>query len=136
MANAAALDRPGTAIATLAQDYAFEPDEIKAFRESIRKAKLVHEEYLPNSTTDFTAGAQRLIDCLKDQPGRKIIFVLLAGAGSRFKIADPDLRHYGIEVATGGNILLAMTSFKNFPGTEGAAYYYFGIPKMPSTTPW
>ena len=129
IANAVALDKPGTIIATLAQDYAFGRDGIKAFRESVKKARLVHEEYLPANTSDFTAGAQRLIDKLKDQPGRKIIFILWAGAGNPFKIADLDLKRYGIEIATGGNILPAMSSFKNFPGMEGAAYYYFGIPK-------
>ncbi len=129
IANAVALDKAGINIATLAQDYAFGRDGIKAFKDSITKAKLVHEEYLPTNTTDFTAGAQRLIDKLKDLPGRKVIFILWAGAGNPFKIADLDLKRYGIEVATGGNILPAMTSFKNFPGMEGAAYYYFGIPK-------
>ena len=129
IANAVALDKPGINIATLAQDYAFGRDGVKAFRDSIKKAKLVHEEYLPTTTTDFTAGAQRLIDKLKDLPGRKVIFILWAGAGNPFKIADLDLKRYGIEVATGGNILPAMASFKNFPGMEGAAYYYFGIPK-------
>ena len=129
IANAVALDKAGVNIATLAQDYAFGRDGVKAFKDSIKKAKLVHEEYLPTNTTDFTAGAQRLIDKLKDLPGRKVIFILWAGAGNPYKIADLDLKRYGIEVATGGNILPAMTSFKNFPGMEGAAYYYFGIPK-------
>ncbi len=131
ISNAAALDKPGTVIATLAQDYAFGRDGVKAFREAIKKAKLVHEEYLPTATTDFTAGAQHLIDKLKDQPGRKIIWIVWAGAGNPFKIADMDLKRYGIEIATGGNILPAMASYKNFPGMEGAAYYYFGIPKNP-----
>ncbi len=129
ISNAVALDKPGVTVATLAQDYAFGRDGVKAFKDSIKNAKLVHEEYLPTNTTDFTAGAQRLIDKLKDQPGRKVIFILWAGAGNPFKIADMDLKRYGIEIATGGNILPAMTSYKNFPGMEGAAYYYFGIPK-------
>jgi branched-chain amino acid transport system substrate-binding protein len=131
IANAVALDRPGTTIATLAQDYAFGRDGIKAFREALKTAKLVHEEYLPTTTTDFTAGAQRLIDKLKGQPGRKIVFILWAGAGNPFKIADLDLKRHGIEIATGGNILPAMTAYKAFPGMEGAAYYYFGMPKNP-----
>jgi branched-chain amino acid transport system substrate-binding protein len=131
IANAVALDKPGVTIATLAQDYAFGRDGIKAFKESLKHAKLVHEEYLPANTTDFTAGAQRLIDALKDQPGRKVIWILWAGAGNPFKIADLDLKRYGIEIATGGNILPAMAAFKNFPGMEGATYYYFGIPKNP-----
>ncbi|MFZ4481438.1 MAG: substrate-binding domain-containing protein, partial [Rhodoferax sp.] len=131
ISNAVALDKPGTVIATLAQDYAFGRDGVKAFKDAIKKAKLVHEEYLPTTTTDFTAGAQRLIDKLKDQPGRKVIFIIWAGAGNPFKIADMDLKRYGIEIATGGNILPAMAAYKNFPGMEGAAYYYFGIPKNP-----
>ena len=130
IANAVALDKAGVTIATMAQDSAFGRDGVKAFKEAIKKAKLVHEEYLPPATSDFTAGGQRLIDKLKDQPGRKVIFVIWAG-GNPFKIADMDLKRYNIEIATGGNILPAMAAYKNFPGMEGAAYYYFGIPKNP-----
>ncbi|WP_431259197.1 substrate-binding domain-containing protein [Roseateles chitinivorans] len=131
ISNAVALDKPGTVIATLAQDYAFGRDGVKAFKDAIKKAKVIHEEYLPTTTTDFTAGAQRLIDRLKDQPGRKVIFIIWAGAGNPFKIADLDLKRYGIEIATGGNILPAMAAYKALPGMEGATYYYFGIPKNP-----
>ena len=131
ISNAVALDKEGVTIATLAQDYAFGRDGVKAFKDAVKKAKVVHEEYLPANTTDFTAGAQRLIDKLKDQPGRKVIWIIWAGAGNPFKIADLDLKRYGIEVATGGNILPAMASYKQFPGMEGATYYYFGIPKNP-----
>ena len=132
ISNAVAQDKEGTSIATLAQDYAFGKDGVKAFKESIKKAKIVHEEYLPTNTTDFTAGAQRLIDKLKDQPGRKVIWIIWAGGGGNpFKIADLDLKRYNIEIATGGNILPAMAAYKNFPGMEGATYYYFGIPKNP-----
>ena len=131
ISNAVALDKAGVSIATLAQDYAFGRDGVKAFKESIKTAKIVHEEYLPTTTTDFTAGAQRLIDKLKDLPGRKVIWIIWAGAGNPFKIADLDLKRYGIEIATGGNILPAMAAYKNFPGMEGATYYYFGIPKNP-----
>ncbi len=129
ISNAVAIDKPGVTIATLAQDYAFGRDGVKAFKGAIKNAKLVHEEYLPANTTDFTAGAQRLIDKLKDQPGRKIIFIIWAGAGNPFKIADLDLKRYGIEIATGGNILPAMVSYNQFPGMEGATYYYYSFSK-------
>ena len=132
ISNAVALDQPNVSIATLAQDYAFGRDGVKAFKESIKKAKVVHEEYLPTNTTDFTAGAQRLIDALKDKPGRKVIWILWAGAGNPFKIADLDLKRHGIEIATGGNILPVMANYKQFPGMEGATYYYFAIPKNPA----
>jgi len=132
ISNAVAQDQAGTSIATLAQDYAFGRDGVKAYKEAIKKAKIVHEEYLPTTTTDFTAGAQRMIDALKDKPGRKVIWIIWAGGGGNpFKIADLDLKRYGIEIATGGNILPAMAAYKNFPGMEGSTYYYFGLPKNP-----
>ncbi|HTT11443.1 MAG TPA: substrate-binding domain-containing protein [Burkholderiaceae bacterium] len=132
ISNAVALDKPNVSIATLAQDYAFGRDGVKAFKDALKTAKIVHEEYLPTTTTDFTAGAQRLIDALKDQPGRKVIFIIWAGAGNPFKIADLDLKRYGIEIATGGNILPAMAAYKQLPGMEGATYYYYEIPKNPA----
>ncbi|MGH8797394.1 MAG: ABC transporter substrate-binding protein, partial [Caldimonas sp.] len=124
ISNAVALDKDNVSIATLAQDYAFGRDGVKAFKDALKKAKVVHEEYLPPATTDFTAGAQRLIDSLKDKPGRKVIWIIWAGASNPFKIADLDLKRYNIEIATGGNILPAMVAYKQFPGMEGAAYYY------------
>src|SRR5690606_7583211 len=114
ISNAVALDKEDVSIATLAQDYAFGRDGVKAFKDAIKKAKIVHEEYLPTNPTDFTAGAQRLFDALQDQPGRKVIWIVWAGAGNPFKIADLDPKRYGIEIATGGNILPAMAAYKNF----------------------
>ena len=130
ISNAVALDKAGVTIATMAQDSAFGRDGVKAFKDALKKAKLVHEEYLPPATSDFTAGGQWLIEKLKDLPGRKVIFIIWAG-GNPFKIADMDLKRYGIEIASGGNILPAMAAYKQFPGMEGAAYYYFGMPKNP-----
>ncbi|CAB3685281.1 ABC transporter permease [Achromobacter denitrificans] len=131
IANAVAFDQAGTSIAMLAQDYAFGRDGVKAFKGALKNAKIVHEEYLPANATDFTAGAQRLFDALKDRPGRKIIFILWAGAGNPFKIADLDPKRFGIEIATGGNTLAVMTPLKSLAGMEGATYYYYGIPKNP-----
>ncbi|HEY8555192.1 MAG TPA: ABC transporter substrate-binding protein, partial [Burkholderiales bacterium] len=113
------------------QDYAFGRDGVKAFKDALKQAQIVHEEYLPPNTTDFTAGAQRLFDALKDRPGRKVIFIIWAGAGNPFKIADLEPQRYGIEIATGGNILPALAAYKQFPGMQGATYYYYSIPKNP-----
>jgi branched-chain amino acid transport system substrate-binding protein len=133
ISNAVAADIPGASLCMLAQDYAFGRDGVKAFKENLKKAKIVHEEYLPPATTDFTAGIQRCIDALKDKSGRKIISVVWAGATTPFpSLANLDLKNrYGIEVGSGGNILPAMVAYKQFPGMEGATYYYFGIPKNP-----
>jgi branched-chain amino acid transport system substrate-binding protein len=132
-ANAAALDQAGNVVAVLANDNAFGRDAVKASKDFIKKAKIVHEEYLPVGTTDFTAGLQRIVDKLKDQPGKKFISVVWSGSPTPFsKIADLELKkRFGIELATGGNILPAMVAYKQFEGMEGALYYYFGIPKNP-----
>lgn len=133
IANAVASDIAGLNIGILAQDYAFGRDAVKAYKEALKKARIVHEEYLPTATTDFTAGIQRLVDALKDRPGPKVIAVVWAGATTPFPaLAALDLqKRYGIGVGSGGNILPAMAAYKQFPGMEGATYYYFGIPKNP-----
>jgi len=133
ISNAVALDKAGNVIATLAQDNAFGRDGVKAFKAAIKKGKFVHEEFVPPTTTDFTAAFQRLVDKMKDQPGRKFVWVVWAGGNSPFsKFAELELqKRYGIEMATGGNILPAMVAYKQYPGMEGALYYYFGIPKNP-----
>ena len=132
ISNAAAVDQPGVSIATMAQDYAFGRDGVKAFKDALKNAKVVHEEYLPQATTDFTAGAQRLFDALKDKPGRKVIFIVWSGAANPFKIADLQPERFGIELASGGNILPQLVNYKVAPGMQGAAYYYYEIPKNPA----
>jgi branched-chain amino acid transport system substrate-binding protein len=134
ISNALAIGKPGVHVATLAQDYAFGRDGVAAFKEALVKtgATVDAEEYAPANTTDFTAPAQRLFDALKDKPGRKIIWIIWAGAGDPLgKLADLDPARYGIELSTGGNILPALAAYKRFPGLEGATYYYYDIPKNP-----
>jgi branched-chain amino acid transport system substrate-binding protein len=132
LANAAALDKDNVSVITLAQDYAFGRDGVKALKDAFKKAKVVHEEYVPQTTTDITAAAQRIFDRVKGVPGRKVVYIIWAGnLAVPFKIADMNPERYGIELATGGNILPAMTLYKRVPGMEGALYYYFGIPKNP-----
>ena len=131
LASAAALMGDAN-VAFLAQDYAFGRDGIKAFKEALvsmkSKAKVVHEEYAPQTATDFTASAQRIFDALKDKPGRKILSIYWAGANPLTKIADMKPERYGIELAAGGNILPVMKGWKNLAGMEGAIYYYYGFP--------
>ena len=134
ISNAVAIGKPGVTIATLAQDYAFGRDGVAAFKEALAKtgATLAAEEYAPTTTTDFTAVGQRLFDTLKDKPGRKIIWVLWAGSGDPLsKLQDMDPKRYGIELSTGGNILPALAAYKRLPDMEGAAYYFYSIPKNP-----
>jgi branched-chain amino acid transport system substrate-binding protein len=134
--NAAAVPESGdVSIATLAQDYAFGRDGVAALKAALQQvrpnAKIVFEEYAPQNTTDFTASAQRIFDQLKDKPGKKIISIIWAGQHPLPKIADLKPERFGIEIAPGGNILPAMQIYKNYPGMEGAIYYYWDFPKNP-----
>ena len=134
VSNAVAIGKPGVCVSTIAQDYAFGRDGVSAFKEAMNKAggKVVHEEYLPTDATDFTAAAQRLFDSLKDREGcdqGKFIFAIWAGAANPLgRIQDLDPSRFGIKLATGGNILAALVGYADFPGMEGAGYYYFESP--------
>jgi branched-chain amino acid transport system substrate-binding protein len=132
ISNALAIGKPGTVVATLAPDYAFGRDFVAAFRSALAPtgAKLVAEEYAPATTTDFTAPYQRIFDALAKEKGRKIIFINWAGGGNpltALKALNPE--RLGISVATGSNILPALAAYKDFPGLEGAGYYYYENPK-------
>ena len=134
ISNAVAIGAPGVSIAVLGVDNAFGRDGVAAFKSALAKtgATLVAEEYAPATTTDFTAVGQRIFDALKDKPGKKLIWTVWAGATNPLdKLADLDPDRFGIAFAGAGNILPILVSYKRFPGLEGAAYYYYGLPKNP-----
>jgi branched-chain amino acid transport system substrate-binding protein len=121
-------------LATLAQDYAFGHDGINALKAALEGtgANVVDEEYIPFKTTDFTVTIQRMIDALKDKPGRKVIFVNIAGIDAFTPLTQAGLDRYGIEISTGGFILPQLASIaKKLPGIEGAMYYHYQAPKNP-----
>ncbi|HEY6966218.1 MAG TPA: substrate-binding domain-containing protein [Burkholderiales bacterium] len=133
-AVAGAVSLPADAqIAMLAQDYAFGRDGVKAFKDTLAavgsKAQIVHEEYVPQATTDFTAPAQRMFDALKDKKGTRIIAIIWAGPHPATKIHDLKPERFNIILAPGGNILPVMKGWKDLAGAEGAIYYYYGFPK-------
>ncbi|HTQ76814.1 MAG TPA: substrate-binding domain-containing protein [Burkholderiales bacterium] len=131
-AGAAALP-PNASIAMLAQDYAFGRDGVKAFKDALAAvgstAKIVHEEYAPQQTTDFTAYAERIFEALKDKPKPRILGIIWAGPNPATKIAALKPERYDIQLAPGGNILPVMKGWKDLAGVEGAIYYYYGFPK-------
>lgn len=132
LAAASAL-KAGGSIAFLAQDYAFGRDGVKAGREALAavgsKAKVVHEEYVAQNTTDFTAAAQRIFSALKDKPEPRVLAIIWAGNNPLSKIADLRPERFGITLAPGGNILPVLKTWKAYAGTEGTIYYYYDFPK-------
>ena len=134
-ALAAASTLKSGSVAFLAQDYAFGRDAIKAGKEALTatgsKASVIHEEYAPLATTDFTASAQRLFDALKDKPQPRVLAIVWAGPSPMNKIAAMKPERYGIALAPGGNILPVMQTWKAHAGTEGTIHYYYDFPKNP-----
>lgn len=131
VSSAIALAGENVKIATLAQDYAFGRDGIAAFREALatQGIELVHEEYAPTDTTDFTAAGERIFNAMKDLDGPKKLFVIWAGGGNPLgKINAMDPGRFGIEFAGVGNILAALKGYKDYEGMEGGTYYYYELP--------
>jgi branched-chain amino acid transport system substrate-binding protein len=134
VASAIALAGENVHIATLAQDYAFGRDGIAAFREALAAQghEIVHEEFAPTDTTDFTAAGERIFNAMKDLEGEKKLFIIWAGGGNPWaKINAMDPGRFGIEFAGVGNILAALKGFKDFEGMEGGTYYYYELPDNP-----
>lgn len=134
IANARAIAKPGTSVATLAFDYSAGRDTIAALRDEIRAvgARLVHEEYAAADTIDFTAPGQRVLDALSKVQGDRVIWVNWFGPVNpipQLQRMSPESR--GIRLTTYGNTLSYMKAFKNMPGMEGATSYYYQIPKNP-----
>lgn len=132
ISNAVAVAKPGVSIACIGQDYAFGRDGIAAYKKAAEKlgAKVVHEEYSDPKGTDFTAPIQRIIEALKDKPAPKYVWVIWAGKGGPMpQLIDAGLDKYGIEIASGGNVLAALKMMKPLKGMKGAIYYYYENPQ-------
>lgn len=128
ISNAVAVAKPGVSIACIGQDYAFGRDGIAAYKAAAEKlgAKVVHEEYSDPKGTDFTAPIQKMIEALKDLPQPKYIWVIWAGKGGPIaQLIDAGLDKYGIQLATGGNVLAVLKMWKPLKGLQGSIYYYY-----------
>ena len=131
ISNAVAVAKPGVSIACIGQDYAFGKDGIAAYKKAAEKlgAKVVHEEYCDPKGTDFTAPIQRIIEAMKDKPKPKYVWVIWAGKGGPVpQLISAGLDKYGIEIASGGNVLAALKMMKPLKGMEGSIYYYYENP--------
>jgi branched-chain amino acid transport system substrate-binding protein len=134
ISNAVAVSKPGVSIACIGQDYAFGRDGIAAYKQAAEKlgAKVVHEEYCDPKGTDFTAPIQRIIEALKDKPEPKYVWIIWAGKGGPVpQLIAAGLDKYGIQIASGGNVLAALKVMKPLKGMKGSIYYYYENPKNP-----
>jgi branched-chain amino acid transport system substrate-binding protein len=123
----------GANIAFLAPDYVYGRDGVKSFKEALTAiksdAKVVHEEYIPLSTSDFTASFQRIVEAFKDKQGPKKLYVVWGAPNPIKKIADMGPERHGIQIGSVGGA--SLDYMKNWPGlnVEGGTFYFYNFPK-------
>ena len=126
VAGASAIAGPGVKIATLAPDYSFGWDGVKAFKDAAVElgAEIVHEEYADPQATDFTSNIQKIIDSDPDY-----LFVIWSGQNSPWQqIADMKLQERGIKISTGAPDIAALSIMEPLVGMEGFSVYYYELP--------
>ncbi|MGM9988127.1 MAG: substrate-binding domain-containing protein [Bacillaceae bacterium] len=126
IAGAAAIAKPGVKIATLAPDYSFGQDGVKAFKQAAEKlgANIIHQEFADPKATDFTANLQKIIDAKPDY-----LFVVWAGANSPWnQIYDMKLAEKGIKISTGAPDIPVLKTMSSLIGMEGFSVYYNSLP--------
>lgn len=135
LATAVVLGRDAMSIATLAQDTPFGRDGVAALKAALAasgsRAAVVAEDYAPPELADVAQPARRLIEALKERPGRRVLAVIWAGSQPLEQVADLDPERSGVELAPGGNILSAMRPYRRYPGMEGATNYHWTFPANP-----
>ena len=134
LASAAAL-KDGDSIAFLAPDYVYGKDGVAAFKEALgalkRKVNIVHEEFIPLATTDFTASMQRILDKLKGASGKKHIVVIWGAPNPVRKLSEllPQGQDIGF-VSIGGANHENIKPWTGLP-VSGGIYYFYTFPKNP-----
>ncbi|THB74293.1 MAG: ABC transporter permease [Desulfobacteraceae bacterium] len=133
IAGATAIGGPGVNVAYIAQDYTFGRDGVATAKEALAAtgAKVIHEEYMPLNTVDFTAPAQRIIKAMNKAKGKKYLAIYWAGKNNptaKLNAMKLDKR-YGIQLAVGGNIIDVLKTYKTLVGAEGGNYYYYESPE-------
>ncbi|MDM0030597.1 substrate-binding domain-containing protein [Variovorax sp. J22P271] len=131
-ASVSAFGGPVT-VAFLAQDNVFGRDNVTAYKEAFARlnpqAKMGHEEFVPQGTTDFTAPFQRIADSLKGASGRKVLVIPWGGEHPIRKLAGMNPERFGIELSPGGSLLSVMQTWREFEGLEGGTYYHYKFPR-------
>ncbi len=134
LASTAAL-KDGDTVAFLAPDYVYGRDSVAAFREAIaatrKKVNVAHEEFIPSSTSDFTAPMQRILEKLKGAGGSKHIVVVWGAPNPLRKLSELLPAGQDIDfVSIGGANHENIKPWAGLPVT-GGIYYFYSFPKNP-----
>lgn len=126
MANVIVTNKPGAKVATLAPDTVFGysmVDPMVAFLEE-EGGELIHQEFAPQETTDFTPYILRIREAKPDY-----LYVVWAAANNPWsQLMELDLEQYGIKITTGAPEIAALRMMKPMIGMQGFTVYYHSVP--------
>jgi len=129
MANVIVNNKPGAKVATLAPDSAFGRAMVDPVVGALKEggAELIHQEFPPAETTDFSPYILRIREAKPDY-----VYVIWAGANNPWgQLMEFDLESYGIEITTGAPEIAALRMMKPMVGMPGFTVYYNSVPKNP-----
>ncbi|MDB5875083.1 MAG: transporter permease [Ramlibacter sp.] len=134
LASAASM-KDGDSVAFLAPDYVYGKDGVAALKEALvatkRKVNIVHEEFIPLSTADFTSPMQRILEKLKGASGRKSLVVIWGAPNPLRKLAELIPAGSDIEfISIGGANHEGLKPWAGLP-VGGGIYYFYTFPKNP-----
>ena len=129
VANVIVSNKPGAKVAILAPDSAFgrsgaEP-AVAALAAS--GAELIHQEFPPTDTTDFTPYILRIREAKPDY-----LYVIWAGANNPWgQLMELNLASYGVNIITNAPEIAALRSMTPMVGMQGFTVYYNSVPDNP-----
>lgn len=129
MANVIINNKPGAKVATLAPDSAFGRAMVDPVVGALKDggAELIHQEFPPAETTDFTPYILRIREAKPDY-----LYVIWAGANNPWgQLMELDLESHGIKITTGAPEIAALRMMKPMIGMPGFTVYYNSVPQNP-----
>lgn len=129
MAAVMTNNKPGVKVATLAPDSAFGRASVDPFVAALagKGGNLIHQEFPPAETTDFTSYILRIREAAPDY-----LYVIWAGANNPWsQLMEMNLEQYGITISTGAPEIAALRAMSPLVGMHGFTVYYHGAAKNP-----
>lgn len=129
VANVIISNKPGAKVATLAPDSAFGRAGVDPAVNALKEggAELIHQEFPPTETTDFTPYILRIREAKPDY-----LYVIWAGANNPWsQLMELDLESHGIKIITGAPEIAALRMMKSMVGMSGFTVYYNSVPQNP-----
>ncbi|WIV13100.1 substrate-binding domain-containing protein [Proteiniborus sp. MB09-C3] len=134
MADVIINSKAGARVATLAPDSAFGRSMVDPIVNELieRGGELVHQEFPPAETTDFSPYIMRIREAKPDY-----LYVIWAGANNPWsQLMEFKLESYGIKVTTGAPEIAALKSMTPMIGMQGFSVYHHTLPQNNPANEW